>query len=122
MRYTCPTLAAKTTDRAIIIAARVREAIQDAGINNSELARRTGLQRRTIVRIANGHNEPDTETLEKIAQGTGKTLDFFAVTGRGPSPRVVEALNDFYAVLLADLRETIAAAPVDEDDPEEVLA
>jgi transcriptional regulator with XRE-family HTH domain len=108
--YTCPTLGAKNTERAIIVGGRVRRAIADAGINNSELARRTGLQRRTIVRIANGHNEPDNATLEKIARGTGKSLDYFAVDG-GPvsSPRVVEAVHSLYVALLEDLRDEIAA-------------
>lgn len=108
--YHCPTLATKNTERAIIIGGRVRSAIVDAGINNSELARRTGLQRRTVVRIANGHNEPDNGTLERIARATGKSLDFFAVqSATAASPRVVELVNDLYIALLEDVRETIAA-------------
>lgn len=107
-------MAQKNTERAIIIGGRVRRAIADAGINNSELARRTGLQRRTIVRLANGHNEPDSGTLEKIARATGKTLDYFAVDG-GPSasPRVVEAVHSLYTALIEDLRDEIAAADRD---------
>lgn len=107
----CPTLATKNTERAIIIGGRVRRAITEAGLNNSELARRTGLTRKTIVRIANGQNEPDNGTLEKIAREVGKTMNYFAVDG-GPaaSPRVVEAVHSLYTALLEDLREEIAAA------------
>lgn len=107
-------MAAKETERAIIIGGRVRRAITEAGINNSELARRTGLPRRTIVRIANGHNEPDNGTLEKIARGTGKTLNYFAVdTVPLASPRVVEAVHGLYTALLEDLRDAIAASDAD---------
>jgi transcriptional regulator with XRE-family HTH domain len=109
--YHCPTLAVKSTERAIIIGGRVRRAIAEAGINNSELARRAELPRRTIVRIANGHNEPDNATLEKIARATGKTLNYFAVdAGPSASPRVVEAVHNLYVALLEDLRDEIAAA------------
>lgn len=106
----------KTTERAVIIGGRVRQAVAEAGINNSELARRTGLQRRTIVRLANGHNEPDTETLEKIATATGKSLNFFAIGDPGPSAKIVEAVSALYSALLEDVRETIAseARPRDE--------
>lgn len=98
----------KGSERAIIIGGRIRQAITDASINNSELARRTGIQRRTIVRIANGHNEPDSETLEKIAVATGKTLGYFAIESGAASPRVVEAVHGLYAALLDDLRQEIA--------------
>lgn len=103
-------MATKNTERAIIIGARVRRAIVEAGINNSELARRAGIQRRTVVRIAHGHNEPDNGTLEKIARATGKRLDYFAVdSATTASPRVVEAVHGLYTALLDDLRDTIAA-------------
>lgn len=101
-------MAGKSTERAIVTGARVRQAIQDAGINNSELARRTGLPRRTIVRVANGHNEPDSATLEKIATGTGKTLDYFAIDASVASPRVVEAVQQLYLALLDDVKLAIA--------------
>lgn len=103
-------MATKNTERAIIIGGRLRQAITDAGLNNSELARRTGVQRRTIVRIANGHNEPDSGTLEKLAKAVGKSLDYFSVSGPAlASPRVVEAVNDLYQALLDDLREEIGS-------------
>jgi transcriptional regulator with XRE-family HTH domain len=103
-------LGTKNTERAIIIGGRVRKAVTEAGINNSELARRSGLQRRTIVRIANGHNEPDNRTLERIAAATGKTMNFFAISpGSTASPRIVEAVHNLYTALLEDLRDEIAA-------------
>lgn len=99
----------------MVVGSRIRQAVEEAKINNSELARRTGIQRRTIVRLANGHNEPDQGTLEKIARATGKSLNFFAVdSGAAPSPRVVEAVNGLYLALLQDLREEIGS-PLRDD-------
>jgi transcriptional regulator with XRE-family HTH domain len=100
--YQCPTLAAKTTERAKIIAARVVRARDDAKLNNSSLAIATGLPRRTIVRITGGHNEPDTDTLERIANATRKPLSFFQVDR--PRPDLSAAVESLVDVLVDEVR------------------
>lgn len=100
----------KTTDRALLIGRRVREACDDIGLSNSELARRTGLPRRTIVRITNGHNEADVATLELISRETGKPLDFFRAEGATPAPdRIRLAAEGLVEALVAELRQTVSA-------------
>lgn len=110
MCYQCPTMAAKTSERAQIIGMRVREARDEAGLNNSSLALAAGLPRRTIVRIANGHNEADSGTIEAIARATRKPLDFF----RGDNPQqlvepVMAAAQNLFETLIHEVRVQLAA-------------
>lgn len=103
--YKCPTLEATTT-RSELLALRVCEARDAAGLTNRELAIRSGVPRRTIVRITNGHNKSriNTETLEAIAQATGLPVSFFS----DPSSRVLAAAELLVAALVDELRSTLA--------------
>lgn len=116
--YMCPTLATKTTERAQVIGLRVCEARDEAGLNNTSLALATGLPRRTIVRVANGRNEADTGTLERIANATGKPLDFFRVDAPpAPSDGLKVAAENLVVALMAELRSEFASEhPVAADE------
>lgn len=95
-----------TGTRAELLALRVREARDAAGLNNRSLAEKAGVPRRTIVRITNGHNKSriNAETLEAIADATGVSVAFFAE----PSTRVVAAAELLVAALVDELRDAIS--------------
>lgn len=92
--------------RAEHLAARIREARDEAELSNAELARRAGVPRRTIVRITNAHNKTrvNHETLEAIGNATGKPVSFFT---SDPSSRVAAAAETLVAALMDDLHERI---------------
>lgn len=95
-----------TGTRAELLALRVREARDSAGLTNRSLAEKSGVPRRTIVRITNGHNKSrvNPETLEAIADATGVSTAFFAE----PSSRVVAAAELLVAALVDELRDAIS--------------
>lgn len=94
-----------TGTRAELLALRVCEARDSAGLTNRALAEKSGVPRRTIVRITNGHNKSrvNPETLEAIAEATGVSVAFFAE----PSTRVVAAAELLVAALVDELRDAI---------------
>ena len=97
----------KQTDRAKIIASKIRQARDEAGLKNTTLALASGLPRRSVVRLVNGRNAPNGATLEKIAKATRKPLSFFAADAElerigTERDRIVESLLPF-AQLMADL-------------------
>lgn len=104
-----------TGTRAELLALRVREARDSAGMTNRALAEKAGLPRRTIVRITNGHNKSrvNPETLEAIAEATGVPAAFFAE----PSTRVVAAAELLVAALVDELRETLARENAKAKEP-----
>src|SRR5215213_3506218 len=58
-------------DEDLTIGARIRSVREAAAINQSQLARMSGVARNTISRIEFGHRVPSSETLEKIAMALG---------------------------------------------------
>lgn len=105
MWYECPTLATKTTDRAVLIGMRIAEARDAAGFNNSSLARATGIDRSNLRGLISGRNEPSVRTLEKIALATRKPLSFFQPERlRADLGTAVESLVD---ALMDDVRERL---------------
>lgn len=99
--------------RGELLASRIREARDAAGLSNSELARRSDVPRRTIVRITNGQNKSrvNPDTLEAIASATGVQVSFFS----DPSSRVVAAAELLVAALIDELRDTIERESVSDD-------
>jgi len=53
----------------------IREKRWDARLNQAELARRVGVSRNAINRIELGYNNPSVETLKKIADVLGVSVD-----------------------------------------------
>lgn len=113
MCYTCPTLPTKSTERAKIIGLRVSAARDEAGLNNSTLALAAGLPRRTIVRIANGHNAADVSTLERIAVATRKPLSYFQIDR--PRADLGLAVENLVDALMDDLRGKLLERVTDLD-------
>lgn len=107
-------MSSKLTERARLIGERVAAARDEAGLNNSSLAVAAGLPRRTIVRITNGRNEPEAETLEKIARATGKSLDYFRLDLAPASVRVRAAAEDLVMALVEELRAEILASATEQ--------
>lgn len=100
----------KPNEQAERIGTLVRAARDAAGLNNTTLAAAVGMPRRTIVRIANGKNVPETATLERIARATGKPLDYFVGGGsRNGSARIHALLDDLVGELMVEVRASVAA-------------
>ncbi|HEX5443709.1 MAG TPA: helix-turn-helix transcriptional regulator [Pirellulales bacterium] len=59
------------------VSARLREAREQAGLTQAELAQRTKLPQSHISRLENGVHSPSSATIEKIAAATGKPPSFF---------------------------------------------
>ena len=55
--------------------ARMRQARQDAGLSQEELARRIGASRQTVNMIERGDYNPSLHLCISICQTLGKTLD-----------------------------------------------
>lgn len=62
---------------AAAVGIRIRKAREKAGYSQERLALRIGTSRRNMLRWENGHNLPRAEHIERIAEATGKTTDYF---------------------------------------------
>lgn len=70
-----------------LIAARIKRARTDLGFSHDVLgARMGGVLRQTLINLEKGKHRPTLATLDKIAQATGKPIDFFLVEVQGPDP------------------------------------
>jgi transcriptional regulator with XRE-family HTH domain len=56
------------------VAASIERARTDAGLSQVELARRSGLDLRTITRIESVQREPSISTVVRLARGLGLTV------------------------------------------------
>jgi transcriptional regulator with XRE-family HTH domain len=65
------------------LGARVRAARVEAGLKQSELAHRIGVDQPTLSRIETVGRDISSSLLVKIAEGTGRELDYFL----RPTPR-----------------------------------
>ena len=61
-------------ERVALTKDRLREAMQDAGMTQSDLARKTGLNRATISRYLSGEVEPRQDAAHKLAIALGVAL------------------------------------------------
>ena len=64
----------------IIVAERIRELMKVEGISQYALAKELGISQSTICNWLNGKKEPSSESLWKIADFFGETIDY--VVGR----------------------------------------
>jgi transcriptional regulator with XRE-family HTH domain len=58
---------------------RIREARKAAGLTQEALARAAGVNLRSIQNWEHGEHQPMLDSLVKIAEATGKDLDFFVL-------------------------------------------
>jgi transcriptional regulator with XRE-family HTH domain len=78
--------------RADTQGSRIRTARLAAGLTQAQLARSIGSGERNIVRWENDRNAPRTAFLARIADATGKPLEYFLVEEAGePNPFPAEA-------------------------------
>ncbi len=70
-----------------LVAARIRRARKAAGLSHDALGERMGgVYRQTLIKLEKGRHRPRLETLERIAEATGRPLDFFLDPEVDPSP------------------------------------
>lgn len=85
--------------------AKIKRARREAGLSLDRLAERIGSSRRHLIRLEKGDHEPRPATLARIAEATGKPLDYFADDDEEESQVVREWLEARYdiAALLFEL-------------------
>ena len=64
----------------IIVAERIRELMKVEGISQYALAKKLGISQSTICNWLNGKKEPSIESLWKLADFFGETIDY--IVGR----------------------------------------
>src|SRR5690625_3173314 len=97
---------AHSTQQALVT--RVRDAIKDAGINHSEVARRISLDASKLSKSLAGTRKFRVEEISRIAELTGVTTDWLTTGSTAQPPRrtmvteVPSGLNDSPAGAAAD--------------------
>lgn len=76
-----------------LIAARIRRARRQKGLSHDKLGEAIGgVSRQHLIKLEKAKHRPRAEMLLKIAEATGKPLDFFLVEDSGePNPFPAEA-------------------------------
>lgn len=70
-----------------LIAARIRRARRQADLTLDRLGEIVGTSRHHLIRLEKGDHRPRAGMLERIAEATGKPVDYFLVEGSGePNP------------------------------------
>lgn len=71
-----------------LIAGRIRQARRAADLSHDRLGEAIGgVTRQHLIKLEKAKHRPRAEMLERIAEATGKPLDFFLVEGSGePNP------------------------------------
>lgn len=71
-----------------LIASRIRRARRDAGLSHDRLGEAIGgVTRQHLIKLEKATHRPRAEMLQRIADATGKPLDFFLVEEAGePNP------------------------------------
>jgi transcriptional regulator with XRE-family HTH domain len=75
-----------------MIAARIRRARKASGLSLDRLGELAGTSRHHLIRLERGDHRPRVEMLAKIAEATGKPVEYFLVEEAGePNPFPAEA-------------------------------
>lgn len=70
-----------------LIAARIRRARRQAGMTLDGLGEIVGTSRHHLIRLERGDHRPRLDMLTRIAEATGKPLDYFLLEVAGePNP------------------------------------
>ena len=70
-------------------AGRLRRCLQESGLTQAELSRRTGLSSATMYRAFSGDFMPSLKTLKAIAEATGTSLDYLRGLKADPAPEKI---------------------------------
>lgn len=78
------------------IGKRIRNLREKKGMSREEFAKRLGLSYWAVSKYENGERNPDAETLNKIADILGVTVDYLLGRNNNHSPhqRIIEAIQD----------------------------
>ena len=74
-----------------LIAARIRRARREAEITLDRLGEQIGTSRQHLIRLEKGLHRPRPEMLLRIAEATGREVDWFLDPEVDPSPFPAEA-------------------------------
>lgn len=75
-----------------LIGARIRQARRASNKTLDALGEEVGTSRHHLIRLEGAKHRPRPDMLQRIAEATGKPLDFFLVEGSGePNPFPAEA-------------------------------
>lgn len=69
-----------------LIAARIRRSRREAEITLDALGETVGTSRQHLIRLEQGKHRPRAEMLRRIAEATGRSLDWFLDPEVDPSP------------------------------------
>ncbi len=74
-----------------LIAARIRRARRESELSLDRLGETVGTSRHHLIRLEKGIHRPRIEMLTKIAEATGRQVEWFLDPEVDPSPFPVEA-------------------------------
>ena len=98
---------------------RLREIREQSGFNQSEVAAELGISRQSYNFYENGKRDPDTLTLQKIADFFGVTIDY--LVGRNTSEKPKKKIPKELKKLLDEEEITLNGRMVSPEDKEKML-
>jgi transcriptional regulator with XRE-family HTH domain len=69
-----------------LIAARIRRARKEADLSHDRLAEGAGTSRQHLIKLEKGKHRPRAQMLTRIAEHTGREIDWFVDPDLDPSP------------------------------------
>lgn len=69
-----------------LIASRIRRARRESGLSLDKLGEEVGTSRHHLIRLEKGIHRPRLEMLTKIAEATGRHVEWFLDPDLDPSP------------------------------------
>ena len=69
-----------------LIAARIKRARKEKGISHDRLAESAATSRQHLIKLEKGKHRPRPEMLTRIADATGREIDWFVDPDLDPSP------------------------------------
>lgn len=69
-----------------LLAARIKRARREADLSHDRLGERVGTSRQHLISLEKGRHRPRPEMLTKIAEATGREIDWFLDPEVDPSP------------------------------------
>lgn len=74
-----------------LVAARIKRARKEADLSHDRLAERADTSRQHLISLEKGRHRPRLEMLTRIAEATGREVDWFLDPDVDPSPFPAEA-------------------------------
>lgn len=74
-----------------LISARIRRARKEADLSHDRLGGQVGTSRQHLISLEKGRHRPRLEMLTRIAEATGREIDWFLDPEVDPSPFPAEA-------------------------------